>query len=513
MMMKKNNLKIYFWTKLSSIMLSVLMIASCSNLDENPSEVQLDPSSLSSVEALEAVLTGAYRQLMNGAQFAQFQLAAFGGDDLTTHSGLNKITYRESDWRRSTSASQNIGLAYGTCYDVITLANIAIEAQDDIVTEDQDALDRLIGEAHFMRAFAYMHLTRSYGRVPLQLVPNSNEFLKRAPFLDIYTQIETDLQQAENLLPDVYPGIPVVGARPNKGTAKAFLSRLYLMWAGYPIKDTAKYAMAASKAKEVIDNEATYGFSLTDNFRGLWTEANRFNQSESVFALVSCKECGVRNRTMGRLGMPGEAGGWREIFSEIAFFEDMQADAVENGTEQRFNDTYVLEVIPRKENPVGANWMNWVDPHPIFRKVTGGDLTEAGSNNTIGNFNMYFMRYAEVLLNYAEATGRSGSNDATAWDALNRVRMRAGATTTLTDADGTLTDLAFEERKWEFAGEYQRMFDLVRTETLTEAFANRSPMETVDVKNNTLPITSGGEEFYFLPMPQSELDIFPGLAE
>lgn len=511
--MKKNNLKIYFWTRLSTMLLSVLMIASCSNLDENPAEVQLDPSTLSSDEALEAVLTGMYRNLMNGAQFAQFQLAAFGGDDLTTHSALNKITYRESDWRRSTSGSQNIQMAYNTCYNVITLANIAIDAQANIISDDQAVLDRLIGEAHFMRAFAYMHLTRSYGRVPLQLVPNSNEFLPRASFLDIYTQIEADLQQAETLLPDVYPGIPVVGARPNKGTAKAFLSRLYLMWAGYPIKDASKYTMAASKSKEVIDNEGTYGFGLTDNFRGLWTEANRFNQNESVFTLVSCKECGVRNRTMGRLGMPGEAGGWREIFSEIAFFEDMQADATVNGTEQRFNDTYVLEVIPRKQNPVGADWATWADPHPVFRKVTGGDLTEAGSNNTLGNFNMYFMRYAEVLLNYAEAVGRSGGNDATAWDALNRVRTRAGATTTLTDADGTLTDLAFAERKWEFAGEYQRMHDLVRTETLTEAFANRSPVETIDVVNNITPITSGGEEFYFLPIPQAELDINPSLAD
>ena len=510
--MKQNNLKILFWTRLTTMILSVLVITSCSDLDENPYEVQLSPSTLSSADALEAVLTGMYRSLNNGAQWTQFQIAAFGGDDLTTHSGSNKIAFRESDWRRLTHASDRINTAYKQCYAVITLANIAIESKENIVSDDPARVDRLIGETHFMRAFAYMHLTKTFGRIPLQLTPNSNESQTRASFKEIYTQIELDFQQAEALLPDVYPEVPVVGARPNKGSAKAFLSRLYLMWGGYPIKDASKYALAASKAKEVIDDEGVYGFGLVNSVRTLFTEANRFNQNESVFVLVGSVTGGARNRTMGRLGYPAEADGWTETFGEIAFFEDMKDDASANGTEKRFNDTYVLEQIPRAQKPVGADWATWVDPHPILRKIVGGDLAEPGSNNTLGDFNNYFMRYAEVLLNYAEATGRAGGNDAAAWNALNRVRTRAGATTTLTSDDGTLTDLAFAERKWEFTGEYLRMHDLVRTETLSDALANRSPLEIVDTKNNITPITSGGEEFYFTPMPQAELDINPRLS-
>lgn len=511
--MEQNKLKL-FWNNLRLIALAAMVLSSCSNLDEDPAEVQLSPSTLSSDDALEAVLTGMYQRLMNGAKDTQFQIAAFGGDDITTHSGANKIAFRESDWRRLTHGSDRIETAYKTSYEIITLANIAIESQSNIVSANQDRVDRLIGEAYFMRGFSYMHLTKTYGRVPIQLTPNSNDALSRASYLEIYNQIEADFIKAEQLLPNVFPNIPVVGARPNKGTAKAFLSRLYLMWGGYPIKDAGKYALAASKAKEVIDNEGVYGFGLSNNFRQLWTEANRFNQNESVFTLVSCVPCGVHNRTMGRLGMPVEAGGWQETFSEIAFFEDMQADAVANGTEQRFNDTYVLEQIPRGPSfPIGAEWMTWSDPHPLFRKIIGGDLSEPGTNNTLADFNIYFMRYAEVLLNYAEAVGRSGGNDAAAWEALNRVRTRAGATTTLSDADGNLADLVFLERKWEFAGEFLRMFDLIRMEKLSEAIANRSPIETIDVVNHIVPVASGGEEFYFTPIPQSELDIFPGLKD
>ena len=503
---------INFWTRISTMVLAGLMIASCSNLDEDPDEAQVNPATLNSAEALEAVLTGMYRNLMDGAKDTEFQISAFGGDDITTHSASNKIAFRESDWRRMTHSSARTIATYKTLYNVITLANIAIEAQANIVSKDQAKVDRLIGEAYFLRAFSYMHATKTFGRVPLQLVPNSNESLPRASFLELYTQIESDFQKAELLLPVKFPGIPVVGSRPNKGTAAAFMSRLYLMWGGYPIKDASKYALAASKAKEVIDNAVAYGYGLATNFRGLWTVANRFNQNEGVFTLVSCVPCGVHNRTMGRLGLPSEAGGWTETFGEIAFYEDMLVDATANGTLKRFNDTYILEQMPMGQKPIGSEWMTWSDPHLVLRKIVGGDMTEPGSNNTLADFNIYFMRYAEVLLNYAEATGRAGGNDAAAWDALNQVRMRAGATTTLTDADGSLTDLAFTERKWEFAGEFLRMHDLVRTEKLSEALANRSPMETVDIKNNIVPVTSGGEEFYFTPIPQEQLDIDPGLG-
>ncbi|WP_242206084.1 RagB/SusD family nutrient uptake outer membrane protein [Aestuariivivens insulae] len=505
--MIRNRINKISWFKIGSIVLSTLMMVACSDLDENPGEVQLDPTSLSSDAALDALVTGMYRKLQNNAKWSGFFIAGYGGDDITTHSGSNKIGFRHSDWRIQTPDSERLTDAYTGCYNAITIANTAIDAKDNI-KGDAATIDRLIGEAYFMRAFAYLHLTRTYGRIPIQLKSNSNEALLRASFEEIYVQIESDLKAAENLLPNVYPGIPAVGVRPNKGSAKAFLSRLYMHWAGYPLKDAGKYALAAAKAKEVIDNAGTYGFALSDDFRGLWTEAGRFSHSEGVFTMVGCAyDCGIGNRTTGRLGLPAEAGGWTETFGEIAFFEDFEATAQTDGTEQRFNDTYILETIPNGSNPVGAEWETWSDPHPILRKVVGGDWSAV--NTTNNDINRYFMRYAEVLLNYAEASGRLGNETADAWEALNKVRRRAGATTDLLTGD--LAELAFTERKWEFAGEYERWHDLVRMERVKEALENRSPDETVDVLNGTVPATSG-EYFYFSPIPQSEIDKAPQLA-
>ncbi len=501
-----------FKIKFCLVFVSLATVFSCADLEEDPSEVLLAPTALNSEAALSALNTGMYNRLVNGSTGVartSFHIAAFGGDDITTHSGSNKIGFRESDWRRQTPNS-SFNTTYRACYGVITIANTAIDARDNI-EGNQQTIDRLIGEAFFMRAFCYLTLTRTYGRVPIQIESNSNAQLSRGSFEEIYAQIESDFQQAELLLPDVYPNVPAVGARPSKGAASAMLSRLYMHWAGFPLNDTSRYAMAASKAKEVIDNAALYGYALSPDFRSMFTVGGRFAHDEGVFTMVFCNTCDRRapNRLTGRLGLTAEAGGWEETFGEIAFFEDFESAATEDGTLQRFNDTYILEQIPRGSNPIGAEWRNFADPHPIFRKIVG-DFDEGVLNTTTSDMNYYFMRYAEVLLNYAEASGRSGNVTADAWAALNAVRSRAGATVDLTAADGAIEELAFTERKWEFAGEFLRWYDLVRMDRVVEAFANRSPDEIVDTANSTTPATDG-EFLYFNPIPQSELDVAPQL--
>ncbi len=507
--------------RLLSVFFLMVSVYSCADLDEDPGKTQLSPSTLNSVETLGVLVTGMYRTVQNDARWTDFYIAGFGGDDITTFSAGNKQGFREADWRIQTSLSERTNRAWSAPYSMIAIANTAINAAPDITVseEDQESFNTIIGEAYFMRAFAYMHLTRTFGEVVINLEVNSLEDRELSSVEQVYQQIESDLQQAETLLPDVYPGIVAIGARPSKGAAKGFLARLYMHWAGFPINDSSKYAMAAAKAKEVIDGG--YGYGLAPSMREMWTVANRFNHNEGVFTMVFCDElCDIGNRTTGRLGFPVDAGGWNETFGEIAFFEDMEAAAMAEGTMARFEDTYILEVIPRRDNPNGADWRNFQnEPHPILRKVGGGDMEEVSLvvNSTNTPLNRYFMRYADVLLTYAEATGRSGGDAPEAWEALNQVRRRAaGLDPNTPDAaidltSGDLGELAFTERKWELAGEYERWHDLVRMDRIAEAFANRSPEERADVVNNRTP-SATGPAAYFTPIPQSEIDLSPQLG-
>jgi hypothetical protein len=91
--------------------------------------------------------------------------------------------------------------------------------------------------------------------------------IKKSTPAEVYELINReDLKKAETMLPVVKrdPG------RPNVGAAKAFLADVYLTMAGWPLKQTDKYDLAAAKAKEVIDNRTTYGFQLLPTFAAVF---------------------------------------------------------------------------------------------------------------------------------------------------------------------------------------------------------------------------------------------------
>ncbi len=509
---KKSALKTITVSLLSASMLFV----ACVDLDEDVSKARLDPSNLNSKEALEASITGAYKEVGLAIKWSQFWINSFGGDDITTHSGKNKIAFREADTRTLTATSARINTAYEGSYKIIKAVNNIIENEANFSGNDPVAIDAIIGEAYFLRAFSYMHLTNTFGRVPLNLTVAIENDLGYSEIIDIYKQIESDLLKAESLLPNKYPKVNAA-IRPNNGSARAMLAKLYLHWAGYPLKDTSKYAMAASSAKKVIDNASSHGFALVPDMNTLWSTAdnNRLN-SEIVWGAAHCVSCGVTyaNRHTGKLGYPASMGGWSEIFAEIGLFETFPAGA-------RKDATFVTEGKLKKDDSDGihkkgdvVNWREFDDEaHPMYRKVTGF-LSEVSAKSSSTSMTTYFMRYADLLLIYAEAEGRSGGNAADAWEALNNVKRRAnGLPVNTPDASvditsGDLAELAFTERKWELAGEYIRWGDLVRMERVSSALSLRSTDELVGpITGNTAP------ENYFSPIPQSEIDKAPQLGK
>ncbi|HDZ13995.1 hypothetical protein LCGC14_0950900 [marine sediment metagenome] len=487
------------------VLLTALIAGSCT-LEENLSEAKLDPSALNSPEALEAAVAGMYRQFEGAMRWNQCWIRSYGGDDVTTHSGLNKQGFRDSDRMEMTSLTAGIELSYEPAYTVIKEANNILANEANFATDGGDGVNGLLGEAYFLRAFNYFSLTRTFGNVPLILSTDilGNVELQRAELIDIYSQIENDLLMAERLLPDQYPGVPAA-IRPNNGSARAYLAKLYMHWAGWPLKDSSKYAMAASSAKTVIDNAGAHGFALVADMGTLWSIAdeNRFS-SEIVFGLGHAQLLGneFANRHTGRLGYPGDVQGWSENFAEIAFFEDFPEG-------DRKEDTYRTDV---DFNGDSINWKDFEnESHPMFLKVTGYQ-DEIRTNNSVTSMTTYNMRFADLLLYYAEAVGRSGGTSGDAWEALNKVRRRAnGLPVDTPDASvdltsGDLAEFAYTERKWELAGEFKRWDDLTRMERVAEALGNRSSEELVGpVTGDTSPAN------YFAEIPEEELIRSPQL--
>ncbi|MCL7765080.1 RagB/SusD family nutrient uptake outer membrane protein [Polaribacter sp. Z014] len=489
----------------SSITIILLVIAvslqNCVNLDEDPTKSQLAPGKFSSLEDFNLGVTGVYGKLRTAAQWTTFNVFGWAGDDITTHKALNKAPFREYDQMNVAGDNPRSLSNWKDVYSMIRAVNAVIESAQGLEVADKDGYNTLLGESHFIRGTLFLHMSRIHGRIPLPLTSTPDFDIKLATQIEVYEQIEADLLLAESLLPVIYPDVLPGAPRPNKGSAEAMLSRLYMNWAGFPVKDNSKYTDAANISKKVIDNHAAHGFELLSDLNDLWKVENRFNE-ESVWTIAYNNPAGLGNRKYGILGYPSDVqGGWSEVFAEVRFFEDFPEG-------------------PRKEATyrTDLDWKNFKDQvQPIFAKVAGpiGDLPSQWSTDR----NDFYMRYAEVLLNYAEASGRAGTNSTDAWEALNKIRRRAAGNPFNTPdpsvdiTSGDLAELAFTERKWEFAGEFLRYNDLVRMEKVAEALSNeaRTPLDTnIPIANPVLGSLSSDN--YYAPIPQIEIELNPNLG-
>lgn len=496
-------LNIKFWeAKLVVIVLLLGFSTGCSDvLEEDPSLARLSPS-FSSADEVNAAVTGIYSS-MNSTWGSSLQSSngsivyAYAGDDITTHKASNKAPFREFDQLNTTSTNTFIIQVYEGCYNIIHNANILL---DNIESSPVSEVlkNEAIGQAQFLRSLAYYYLVRIFGDIPVVLtgvVENANE-LNKTQVKQVYDDvIIPGFKKAEELLP-IANGV----GKANKGVAKAYLAEAYLTMGGWPLKEADKYALAAAKAKEIIDNKGVYGYDLLPDFNDLWKESNKYN-AESIFE--GSHNIDQKSTICGKIGAPGDIGGWDEMFAEINFFNNFPAG-------HRKDATFLTEVDV-DFTAGGVTMRSWEDfgvARPFYRKWLDGNgwidgIKKVQSSSTTRN--IYFMRYAEVLLIYAEAKARSGSVDASAYSAINKVRFRAGLEDLENLSNADFIKAAMDERSWELACEFKRWFDMTRAEIVVEVFASRNPDENPVIGNPS------DTENWYAKFPQAEIELNPNL--
>lgn len=494
--------------KLFAILMAFFAVTfvGCADLDEDPGKSRLAPGSYSTIEELDLGVTGIYSQLHSASQWSTFMVAGWAGDDITTHKVSNKADFREFDQRAVSNENSRIYNNWRDIYAMIRAANNVLESADGLETSDSDKQNRLLGEIYFLRGTLFFHLARVHERIPLPLTSLPELDITLSSRLEVMQQVESDLLQAEQLLPDIYPGVLAGAPRPNNGSARALLARLYMDWAGFPLKDASKYQDAFSSAEKVINSAGSHGFALVNDLEDLWVLANRFN-SESVWTISYSKSFSKPNRKFGKLGHPGDKLGWGETFAEIRYFEDMPEGPRKEAT---YRTEYEWEAFSDQKTPV-------------YKKIVGpeGDISLNDFNTDRNDF---YMRYAEVLLIYSEASGHLGQVTDNSWEYLNMIRRRAEGLPYATAApsvditSGDIVELTFEERKWELAGEWLRWNDLVRLEKVQEALSQRNPRSSYNPDTGALiPVQNAiigslGTDNYFAPVPARVMAESPSLG-
>lgn len=376
-----------------------------------------------------------------------------------------------------------------------------------------EAKDRILGQAYFLRGLAYYNLVTTFKAVPLITVPPADQndyFPPTASEEALWNQIFSDFKSAEEMLPVSYDNVvgPDKGqkGRATKGAAAGMLGKAYLY--------KKEWQKAADQFAKFFVAPLQGVYSLMPDYRDNFKATNE-NNAESLFEVQFSAEGGsVANWT----GEPN--ANWRqfEAFS-ITYGMDGKGFSdylptkwiydeykVEKTTDNK-SDPRLLATIASYEpadNSTTAYGVPW--PHPqdrIYpRKYTYDGLGAPFETFEGGGINYRVLRYADILLMYAEALNELNRTPE-AYPLIQQVRDRAKLPILLVVKPGMnqtqMREQIYHERALEFAIEGQRINDIIRWGWLYDP-AKLAMLKAHDADFNTW--TAGNE---YLPIPQSEL--------
>ena len=391
-------------------------------------------------------------------------------------------------------------------YQVIAQANLVLDRVPEINPMEEAQKTRILGEARFLRAWAYFYAVRLWGDVPLILTPQttaSEDFSPvRTPRAEVYDQIVEDLKTAETA------GLPWtdVSGRVSTAAAKAQLAIVYLTMAGQPLNRGAEYyQLAADKAKEIINNPQDIG--LFDTYREVHDESLG-NTKEHIFSLqyndlVAGNPMGNMFPNFKPVTYRGPSGTGSTVPTR-AFYESFEEGDIRTVDQEGYFYTTYYTNGSGDPFDLGAPYI-----FKHFNITANGTFGQPGTAKD--NLNVPMIRFAEVLLVYAEAQNEVSGPTPEALDALKRVRDRAGLTTPDLGAfdQQSFREAVWRERWHELCYEGITWFDMVR---LRKVYNQRTDGFDDFVGHVNLNSNQALQEKHLLfPIPTQELLNNPNL--
>lgn len=493
-----------------------LSAVSCSDfLTEDP-KGQLTPDTFfQSQSDLDQSVDALYSLIQDLQCNSNSMIVKCQGDDVTSTTGSNKAAYLSADAFESPTDTKGIERTWSAMYGIIKAANLIIENAAKTKTT-QEEINIALGQAHYWRAYAYFELVRVFGPVPLNLNNEAtNTKASPATVEQVYNQIIADLTAAENCnLPAKY----TVSKRSIDGqniwvsaqAVKATLAAVYLNSAGYPLNKTENYALAAAKAKEVIDGveNGTYDQGLLADWNKVYSYANN-HHNETILGIDYNSTPGGWDSFDSQISSCHQFttidGGWGDFLAERHFWKNFPDGA-------RKDAIYAKQIY---KNGNTIDWWATTDGEPIKEDKTnavisdyrpmfiGFTVNDNGGSPAVADYDYtkpfwggmcinkrhQLIRYSEVLCWYAEAAARAGLDLGSAKAALKQVRQRAYADASkVAEVDGMnaeqLAEAAYTEHGYEVAGNVLGMVtrrdDEFRMNRLKEAYDFRSSDQAQD---------------------------------
>lgn len=484
------------------------------------------------------------------------------GEGIIYDDGAADNAHSQYPWESSantiSSGIVNSSLNAGWSFVNIRRQNYFLENFDKAVM-DETLKARYAAEVRFVRAFSYLGLMQKFGDVPLlkNTLHIDSANVERTPRAEVLKFILDELADVANILPDTYTGGKGnEKGRITKGAALALKARTHLyegQWNDAVIESQKVMGMGYSlfkvDAEASVDAEDDYSKWVSfDNetdekrfrlgvrsYEGLFHKKNESN-SEVILDRQYIPQTDAQYTNTYLL--PGTIGGWSSITPTQALVNAYESyktglpitpptDA-QRGTwykdknesfyneyknrDPRFYASILFDTAPWNaiENDFQFIWTqgasNMSQTGYNFRKLVDPVAQRVPEDN---HANIIILRYAEILLTYAEAKNELSGPDATIYDALDLIRERSGmplVNRVEYASQAELRELIRRERRVELALEGQRYMDIRRWKIAPQV------MTTIkDVRNEIAQERIWSDKLYLMPVPQDQIDLSNGL--
>ncbi|MBB6272295.1 hypothetical protein HDF26_002752 [Pedobacter cryoconitis] len=458
----------------------------------------------------------------------------------------------------SSGAITSANTSYGWDYIGIRRANYFLDNADKVMVIDKTLLERYKAEVRFLRAFNYFNLSSRFGAVPLltHVVAIGEENIPQTPRADVLKFVLDELDAVAKILPQAYAGgKPNEKGRITKGAALALKARAYLydgqwqqaadaasqvMGLGYSLfkvttsGNTDDYSKWVNFADAADENKFRLGLS---SYESVFYQKNNGN-SEVILDRQYIKQ--IDPNSINTYLPPGTIGGWSSVTPTQALVDSYGSyktgDAVTpvdpaqraalylakdpafaneyKNRDPRLYATVLFENAPwtAMEDNYKFNWVegasNMSQTGYNFRKMVDPVIFREQVDNYA---NVILIRYAEVLLTYAEARNELSGPDGTVYEALDAIRTRAGMPVTdrAKYADqSSLRAFIRNERRVELVLEGQRYMDIRRWKIAPQV------MKTINnIKNSQAQQRIWTDKLYLMPVPQTQIDLSKGVLK
>lgn len=533
--------------RITLLILSLILISSCEDevLDTTPADRFTEEAVWADEALIEAFIANTYRTLPSGLRYSLYGLSVVVDENNARNNSwawgvwagnltpdfLGEVDY----W----TGSIDRNLTYWQPINRINLffENIDREREGEI---DEDTKNRMIGEMKVIRAHSYFKLASLHGGVPLitRTFSLEDDFkVPRNSYDEVMDFVLTELEEAIGLLPLEYKAADM--GRVTKGAAMAVKSRALLYRASplnNPENDPQKWQDAADAAKAVIDLNQ---YALFDDYQTMFLEENIYN-SEMIWQRPY-NQFASPERVYVELSLyPNGYNGFGQVHplhNLVDDYETVNGLLPENDPEYdpqnpyvnrdpRFYATILYDGAPfqgrevetflpggldSNEGPVSA-WNATQTGYYQLKFANDRIVNPSGNNMSQTPWTRY--RYAEILLNYAEASYFLG-DEVTAREYVNKVRSRPSVNMPdITESGEALLKRIQGERRIELVFEEHRWYDIRRWKILPEVSSEDKTRMIIRKKPD------GSKEYevafwkegvfneanYLLPIPQSEIN-------